>query len=122
MSLEGLSVAADEFRPPNGLLAGAVAGFGENRFEAPPPPKRFFWTEESVLKEDALDLASGDVSMESEAEFAAELVAVCPKMGGFGVEVVGFCWAPKRPLEKGGGAEAWLPNPANPVVPVLEAG
>lgn len=92
LSLEGLSVAEVAFRPPNGLLAGAAAGLGENKFEVPEPPKKLFWTDEELaLKEGALDLASGDVCMESETEFAAELVAACPKMGALDAEVVGFC-------------------------------
>lgn len=108
-----MSVAGVAFKPPNGLLAGAAAGLGENKFEAPDePPKRFFWgpAEELLLKEGALGFASGDICMDSEAAFAGEPVAACPKTGVL-AGALAFCCAPKRPFEKDDWVVGGLLNP-----------
>lgn len=59
------------------------------------------------MNEGALGFASGDICMDSDAEFAVE---PCPK-----AEVLAgapaFCCAPKRPFEKEGWLVGWLPNP-----------
>jgi hypothetical protein len=87
--------------PPKGLPDGVVVDLEANRLEdSDEPPKRFFWgvAERLPLKEGALGFASGDICIDSEAEFAEE---PCPKAGVL-AGAPAFCCAPKRPFEKEG--------------------
>lgn len=79
LSLGGFSPEG-KLKPPKGVLAD-VAGFGENKAEAPESPKMFLvGKDETEPPKGVFGFASGDVCMESAMGAPVVFVAVgCPK-------------------------------------------